>query len=72
MAQYYYFKPSGKWKYEGEGLGIPEGVWKVNHDFLRHLNNGKMPGIITSAKDFIVVVIDEDSFPRLIFPEENS
>ncbi len=72
MAQYYYFKPTGKWKYDGEGKSIPESMWaqRLTHDAICELNNGLMPGIITDGKDLTLVIIDDDSFPRMILAEE--
>ena len=66
-VKYKYFKPTGKWKYEGYGLPIPAGhVDKLTHDYLYDLNGGCMPGITTNGKDMIVVVDDDTSWPRLI------
>jgi hypothetical protein len=70
MANYYYFKPrSGKWKYDGEGASIPADGAPLTHDRIADLNGGSMPGITSDGKDYIVVVIDEESFPRLVFAE---
>lgn len=70
MAKYYYFKPSGKWKYEGDGVDIPIGEFRLNHDRIRELNGGSMPGINSAGKDMIVVIVDDDtSFPHLVHAE---
>lgn len=67
-AQYHYFKPSGKWAYSGEGEPIPQGWFKLSHERLRNLNGGSMPGIISDATEYYVVVIDENSYPRMLPP----
>lgn len=65
-ATYYYFKPSGKWKYDGEGKSIPaDYVGRLTHDFIYQLNGG-MPGITGDGKYLTIVIIDPDSWPRLI------
>lgn len=71
MANYYYFKPnSGKWKYDGEGSSIPMDGLKLTHDRIAELNNGSMPGIISDGKDLTIVIIDEESFPRMVLAEQ--
>jgi len=68
-AAYYYFKPSGKWKYEGQGESLPMPLPRgqnLTHDYVRKLNRGTMPGITGDGKCFILVIIDHDSWPRLI------
>jgi hypothetical protein len=67
-----YFKPTGKWKYEGRGF-FPRAD-NVNHDAI-HNANGGMPGISSDGKHFTVVVIpDEDceapfAYPRMLIGE---
>jgi hypothetical protein len=69
-----YFKPSGKWKYEGRGL-FPAG--DVTRETIMAAN-GSMPGIISDASGMIVVVIPDDgcvtgfSYPRMLHPTEVS
>ena len=70
-ATYYYFKPSGKWKYDGEGVSIPMDGRELTHDRLRELNGGSMPGIVSDGKDFTIVIIDPESFPRMIPAERD-
>lgn len=72
MANYYYFKRSGKWKYNGEGASIPIDGKALTHERIAELNGGRMPGISTSGRDFTVVVIDEESFPRMVLAKEQS
>ena len=67
-----YFKPSGKWAYEGRGVfPTGDGYFVVDHDAIHKANNG-MPGITGNGKHMIVVVLpDEDcnsdvAFPRMI------
>ena len=68
MAQYYYFTDTGKWKYEGEGAGIPEGfTGRLSHGFLAGINGGRMPGISGTGKDYTIVIIDKDTYPRLVW-----
>lgn len=67
MAKYYYFRPEGKWKHEGTGKDIPRELWstKLTHDMIVKLNDS-MPGIAGDGKDFIVVIINNSGFPRMI------
>lgn len=81
-CDFYYFKPQGKWKYEGKGvfptaknLGMSEGVYvDVNHSTIFKAN-GEMPGIIGEGKHLTVVVIPmlhckaEFAYPRMIRAE---
>lgn len=70
---YLYFKPSGKWKYEGRGR-FPDG--DVNRRSIMQANEGFMPGITSNASDMIVVVIPDDgcttgfAYPRMLLPTE--
>jgi len=71
-----YFKPSGKWKYDGRGR-FPrpqaEGYHEITRDEIIR-ENGTMPGISSWANDLIVVVIPDDScdvrsaYPRMLHP----
>jgi hypothetical protein len=72
MIKYLYFKPSGKYAYEGEGEEIPRALWgsRVTHDLLKEINGGKMPGIESDGKGYFVVVLDDGSWPRLVYPED--
>lgn len=65
-ADYYYFNPGGKWKYHGKGENVPNVGKTYTHDMLRELNDGAMPGIASDGKSMTVVVIDPDSFPRMV------
>lgn len=81
---YLYFKPSGKWKYDGRGR-FPRnpnpngGLYDVDRDAIIR-ENGSMPGLAQSyrADDLVVVVIpDEDcdckmAYPRMLKPEVTS
>lgn len=70
-AQYFYFKRnSGKWKYDGYGVSIPESTFNLTHARLYELNGEQMPGIRGRGEDYIVVIIDPNSWPRLVFPPE--
>lgn len=67
-----YFKPTGKWRYDGRGT-FPhrEGYYEITHDLIFEENNG-MPGISHDGKDLTVIVIPDDdckstaAFPRMI------
>ncbi len=71
-CDYYYFKPTGKWKYHGEGK-LPETVNNLTREDVIN-TNGSMPGISTLGEDYLIVVIPKDScqsqyaYPRLIQP----
>lgn len=79
-CSFYYFKPSGKWKYEGRGRfpRPPErgGYYEVDHDAIRR-ENGSMPGLTegSDAKHMTIVVIPDEncavatSYPRMIKAE---
>ncbi len=72
MIKYLYFKPTGKFAYEGEGESIPKSMWgsRVTHDLLSQINGGKMPGIDGDGKYLYVLVLADDSWPRLVYPED--
>jgi len=69
---YLYFKPSGKWAYEGRGV-FPDkrGYYEIDHDLIFEFNGG-MPGITGYGKHLTVVVIPDEScqclgaYPRMI------
>lgn len=65
-ATYLYFKPTGKWKYEGFGATIPVDGIAVTHERLLELNDGHMPGISSLGYEYTIVVIDPSSQPRMI------
>lgn len=71
-AMYYYFKPSGKFKYEAEGNSIPDGVNPENHVEVADINGGKMPGVRGMADNYFVVIIDPESYPRFIHPSRKT
>lgn len=74
---YVYFKPSGKWKYDGRGR-FPrpqdDGWHDVNRDEVMR-ENGGMPGISSRGSDLVVVIIPDDecnvrsAYPRMLKPE---
>ena len=79
-CDYHYFKPSGKWKYSGEGMFptaellelTPEVWFNVDHDTIFKANNNSMPGITSDGKYLVVVVIPRPNcnckyaYPRMI------
>lgn len=76
---FYYFKPGGKWKYEGRGVfprpPKPGTYYEVNHDAIMKQNDG-MPGVLGDAKYMTIVVIPDEecsvptAFPRMIMAEK--
>jgi len=73
---YLYFKPGGKWKYEGRGR-FPRPLAAGWHEMNRAeviRENGGMPGISSQAEDLVVVIVpDEDcdvrsAYPRMLLP----
>jgi hypothetical protein len=74
-----YFKPTGKWKYEGRGRFpvLPdEGWYPVDREAVIK-ENGGMPGITTDAGSLIVVIIPDEecssrfAYPRLLLPTDS-
>lgn len=69
---YLYFKPSGKWKYEGRGV-FPS-TFEVDRGTIMGANDGKMPGISSNGQDYIIVVLPDDdcsspyAYPRMLHP----
>lgn len=71
-CDFLYFKPGGKWKYEGEGV-FPhrEGYYEVTRELIMEDNDG-MPGISGTADEFVVIVIPRPNctsrfaFPRML------
>ena len=75
-TDFYYFKPGGKWKYDGEGY-FPNFRVKAGADRYAEIaerHGGKMPGIMGDGRKFVIVVIPRPScdvrtaFPYLIYP----
>lgn len=71
-----YFKPSGKWKYEGRGK-FPHPPGEDYYDVDRaaiQRENGGMPGISTDGSDLVVIVMPDDAcdaplaYPRMLMP----
>lgn len=85
-CDFYYFNPSGKWKYHGEGrfpshelLGIPLGkYYYITHDTISQANDNKMPGINSDGKYMMVIIIPRNNcqatyaFPHMIKAERES
>lgn len=76
-CSFLYFKPSGKWKYDGRGRfprPTSTGWHDVNRDEVIR-ENGSMPGITSRAADLVVVIIPDDecnvssAYPRMLKPE---
>lgn len=66
-CSFYYFKPGGKWKYEGRGV-FPHTL-EVDREAIRNANGGKMPGISSGGEDYVIVVIpDDDSAAAYAYP----
>lgn len=65
-ATYLYFKPRGKWKYQGRGASIPDDGHELTHRRILELNGGRMPGILGNGEEFTIVVIDPRSWPRMV------
>lgn len=66
-ATFYYFKRSGKYYAEGRGV-LPETAFgcKIANQIERRqellrVNNNKMPGLTTTASEFFVVVIGDET-----------
>lgn len=59
-----YFKPSGKWKYEGRGRfprpPIPGKYYEVDRTSI-YLENGGFPGINGLADGLTIIVIPDES-----------
>lgn len=81
-CDFFYFKPSGKWKYEGQGRWPRkpedhEGWWDVDRDSIIR-ENGGMPGLATGSRaaNMVVLVIPRShcdcpvAYPRMLSPEE--
>lgn len=65
-ALYLYFKPGGKWKYEGYGANIPIDGSSLTHEKIAQLNGGEMPGISGTGLEYMIVVLDPASYPRFV------
>lgn len=78
-CDFLYFKPGGKWKYEGEGR-FPrpqaDGWHEIDRDEIIR-ENGGMPGISSRASDLIVIVVPRancdvrSAYPRMLAPEHD-
>lgn len=73
-ADFYYFKPGGKWKYEREGTWPDFDILRPSHDDILRANR-RFPGIVGDGYEFTVVCIPREScqhphaFPRIIWAE---
>lgn len=78
QATYYYFKPSGKWAYEGEGH-FPAELFepfyrggKIARDIIARYNEGKHPGLNSYTTNLIIVATPHKDCPHgwpiMIFP----
>lgn len=69
-CSFYYFNPSGKWKYEGRGLfPVDDVAYGMEHSSIARANGGNMPGITSDGKCYDVVVIpDEHCVIRFAYP----
>jgi hypothetical protein len=76
-CDFMYFKPSGKWKYDGAGRfprPVTDGWHEVDRDEIIR-ENGSMPGISGRAADLVVIVTPRDNcdvrsaYPRMLHPE---
>jgi hypothetical protein len=76
-CDFLYFKPGGKWKYEGKGRfpkAPDEGWHELDRDAIIRENDG-MPGIISRGSDYVIIVIPRDNcdvrsaYPRMLMPE---
>ncbi len=73
MARYTFFKPSGKYYSDAEGVDVPITGDVTTRESLMALNNGIMPGLRTRAAGFFIVITDDEtSYPRLLHPEDLS
>lgn len=75
-----YFKPSGKWMYDGRGVFPPNPIGRgwtpVDRDAIKKANGGELPGVWTGDGLIIVVIPDEDchhahAFPRMLIPSDD-
>lgn len=66
-AKFTYFKNSGKWYAEGNGI-VPDdfGIQQYAKLTLADLNGGCAPGLGGAGCDFIWLVEEENSVPRLL------
>lgn len=73
---YLYFKPGGKWKYEGRGRfprPVNDGYHVIDRDEIIR-ENGSMPGISSRADDLVVVIVPDNecdvrsAYPRMLLP----
>jgi hypothetical protein len=77
-CRFLYFKPSGKWKYEGRGVfprpPVPGKYYDVDRTAIMRANRGQMPGITSDAADMFVIVIPDEgctvetAYPRMLHP----
>jgi hypothetical protein len=72
---FHYFKPRGKWYTTERGVfppSEPHSYNDIRRETIMSANGGKMPGLMTTASNFIVIVIPDDdcddpqAFPRLL------
>lgn len=68
VAEFNYFKPSGKWHTESKGQ-IPSEQWRgLNRKDICDANGGTCPRLIDDAPDFFILVTPLEGVPVLIKP----
>lgn len=66
-----YFKPSGKYYAEGVGQ-FPNVSGEIDRQIIKDWNDGRLPGIMGEAKEFVIIVIPQPdcessvAYPRMI------
>jgi hypothetical protein len=60
-TDFYYFKPGGKWKYEGSGVFPNFDASRPSHDDISRVHGGRFPGINGDGREFMIVVIPREN-----------
>lgn len=68
VAEFNYFKTSGKWYTEGKGQIPTEQFRGLSRQDILDANGGEMPGISGDAAEFFVVVVPLEGVPVLLVP----
>ncbi|QIG72730.1 hypothetical protein EVB97_172 [Rhizobium phage RHph_Y65] len=73
-AKFTFYKESGKYYTEGEGIAPLYSHYDNSREALMKLNGGKMPGLSGPGNDFYLVIYplndESDIVPRLLKPGE--
>ena len=65
-----YFKPSGKFKYEGFYESDKEHTWKIIEEVKRKAENNDLPGISSGSWNGFIYINPLEGYPTILNPDK--